>query len=73
MRVLWRDFGRPGGREIGSVDRPYTAADIQRAIAQVSGDEALAAALMARYVEGHEVMDYHRLLERAGLWCANAR
>ena len=67
MRVLWRDFGRPGGREIGSVDRPYTAADIQRAIAQVTGDKALAAALMARYVEGHEVMDYHRLLERAGL------
>ena len=67
MRALWRDFGRPGGREIGSVDRPYTAADIQRAIARVSGDEALAAALMARYVEGHEVMDYHRLLERAGL------
>ena len=67
MRVLWREFGRPGGREIGYVDRPYTAADIRRAIAQVSGDEALAAALMARYVEGHEVMDYRRLVELAGL------
>jgi len=67
MRLLWREFGRPGGREIGYVDRPYTAADIRRAIAQVSGDEALAAALMARYVEGHEVMDYRRLLELAGL------
>ena len=27
---------------------------------------------MARYVEGHEVMDYHRLLERAGLMVRRA-
>ncbi len=67
MRTLWQEFGRPGGREVGYVDRPYTAVDIQHALARVTGDEMLAAGLMGRYVEGHEVMDYRRLLERAGL------
>jgi predicted metalloprotease with PDZ domain len=67
MKTLWREFGRPGGRAAGYVDRPYTASDIQRVIAEATGDQALAAALMARYVEGHSVMDYRRLLKRAGL------
>jgi predicted metalloprotease with PDZ domain len=67
MRALWREFGRPGGREVGYVDRPYEAADIQRALARVTNDETFAATLMTRYVEGHDVMDYGRLLEHGGL------
>jgi predicted metalloprotease with PDZ domain len=67
MRMLWSEFGRPGGRQVGYVDRPYTTADIQRVLAQVTGDAKLAASLIGRYVQGHDVMDYRRLLKRAGL------
>jgi predicted metalloprotease with PDZ domain len=67
MRVLWREFGRPGGREVGYVDRPYSVADIRRVLAQVTHDTKLADALIGQYVEGHRVMDYNRLVKRAGL------
>ena len=46
---------------MGYVDAPYTAADVERAIAEVVGDAAFAADLMRRFVQGHEVMDYKRL------------
>jgi predicted metalloprotease with PDZ domain len=67
MRVLWREFGRPGGREAGYVDRPYTVSDIRRVLADVTQDETLADTLIRRYVEGHHVMNYTHLLESAGL------
>jgi predicted metalloprotease with PDZ domain len=67
MRALWREFGRPGGHEVGYVDRPYTIADLRRVLAQVTGDAKLADALIGRYVEGHHVMDYQRLVRSAGL------
>ncbi len=34
MRALWREFGRPGGKEVGYVDRPYTASDLERVLAR---------------------------------------
>ena len=37
------------------------------AIAGVTGDAAFAADLMRRFVQGHEVMDYRRLVTQAGL------
>jgi predicted metalloprotease with PDZ domain len=67
MRTLWWEFGRPGGREAGYVDRPYTVADLRRVLADVSGDPKLADTLIGRYVEGHDVMDYRQLVSRAGL------
>ena len=67
MRGLWVTHGKPGGRQIGYVDAPYGADDVQRQIAAVSGDEAFAADLMRRFVQGHEVMDYARLVTQAGL------
>jgi predicted metalloprotease with PDZ domain len=67
MRQLWSEFGRPGGKEIGYVDRPYTVDDLRRVLAEVIGDRALADSLIDRYVEGHSVMDYERLLTLAGL------
>jgi predicted metalloprotease with PDZ domain len=67
MRTLWREFGRPGGREVGYVDRPYTVADLRRVLAEVTGNAKLADTLIDRYVEGHQVMDYKRLVKRAGL------
>ncbi len=67
MRALWTAHGKVGGREPGYVDAPYTAADVQKAIAGVTGDAAFAADLMRRFVQGHDVMDYRRLVTQAGL------
>ena len=67
MRALWKAHGKAGGREIGYVDVPYTADDVRGRIAEVTGDAAFAADLMRRFVQGHEVMDYKRLLTHAGL------
>lgn len=65
MRALWARFGRPGG-EPGYVNAPYTAADVEAVLAEVAGDAAFARGVFARFVQGHEVMDYAALLEPAG-------
>ncbi|MDA1183071.1 MAG: PDZ domain-containing protein [Acidobacteria bacterium] len=67
MRALWEAHGKPGGRAPGYVDRPYTMADLQRTLAAVSGDAGFADDFFARYIQGHEVVDYEPLLARAGL------
>ena len=67
MRALWQKHGKPGGRLPGYVDNPYTMADAKSALAEVSGDAAFADDFFARYIEGREVVDYARLLARAGL------
>jgi predicted metalloprotease with PDZ domain len=67
MRAMWRTFGRPGGSREGYVDHPYKAADAEGMLAEVSGDRAFAREFFSRYIEGHDVADYPRLLSRAGL------
>ena len=67
MRALWVRHGKPGGREPGYVDRPYTADDVRECIAEVTGDPAFAADLMKRHIQGREVMNYGRLATQAGL------
>jgi predicted metalloprotease with PDZ domain len=67
MRAMWRRFGKPGGTQPGMVDRPYTDADAEVVLAEVTGDEAFARDFFSRYVQGHEVADYGALLARAGL------
>jgi predicted metalloprotease with PDZ domain len=67
MRALWAECGRQGGAQPGYVDRPYTVADVRHALAVVTGDREFADTLVDRYVEGHYVMDYERLLANAGL------
>jgi predicted metalloprotease with PDZ domain len=67
MRQLWRRYGQPGGRVPGYVDHPYTPADLVDALATVSGDRQFADGFFARYVRGHEVLDYRSLLAAAGL------
>ena len=67
MRLLWRRFGRPGGTVPGAVDRPYTQADARAALAELTADQAFADDFFDRYVEGHEMIDYAPLFERAGL------
>jgi len=42
-------------------------ADLKDALASVSGDTSFADDFFARFIQGHEVVDYQRLLARAGL------
>ena len=67
MAAMWRTYGKPGGRREGYVDRPYTIADAEATLADVSADRAFAHDFFARYIQGHDVADYARLLWRAGL------
>ena len=67
MRALWNKFGRSASQRPGYVESPYTAADLKSTLADVSGDAAFASDFFARYIEGHDVADYTRLLARAGL------
>jgi predicted metalloprotease with PDZ domain len=67
MRAMWQRFGKPGGHAPGYVDRPYTIADAKAVLAAVSGDAAFADDFFARYIQGHEVVNYAKLLSDAGL------
>lgn len=67
MRALWERFGRPGGAVPGTVDRPYTLADAQSVLADVSGDDQFAATFFGRFIGGRDVVNYADLLDRAGL------
>ena len=65
MRALWTRFGRTPSAP-GIVATPYTLADAQGVLADVSGSPTFADDFFRRYVHGHEVVDYGRLLARAG-------
>ena len=67
MRAMWQTHGKPGGTREGYVDRPYTIADAEARLAEVSGDRAFARDFFSRFIQGREVADYARLLARAGL------
>jgi predicted metalloprotease with PDZ domain len=67
MRALWARFGRPGQKEPGKVATPYSIDGLKEVLASVSGDRNFASDFFAKYVEGREVVDYTRLLARAGL------
>lgn len=66
MRAMWTTYGKPGGAREGYVDHPYTIADAEATLAAVGGDKAFARDFFARYIQGHDVADYGRLLARAG-------
>ena len=67
MRALWARFGRPGQKEPGKVATPYSIDGLKETLATVSGDRNFANDFFSKYVEGREVVDYVRLLQRAGL------
>jgi len=67
MQALWARHGRPGQKEPGMVATPYTMDDLKTVLAEVSGDAAFAQSFFAKYIQGHEVVDYAPLLARAGL------
>lgn len=65
MRALWARYGRP--------EIPYTSDDLERVLAEVTGDPIFAAEFFDRYVEGRELLDYRTLLARAGFLLRPAR
>jgi predicted metalloprotease with PDZ domain len=67
MRALWEKFGRPGTNVPGYVETPYTLDDLKSMLGTLAGDATFAQDFFARYVEGHDVPDYARLLGRAGI------
>ena len=66
MRTMWQRYGKPGGAREGYVDRPYSVRDVESTLAAVSGDAAFAHDFLAKFIEGYDVADYARLLDRAG-------
>ena len=66
MRAMWERFGKPGGHAPGYVDHPYTIADAKGVLAAVSGDARFADDFFARYIQGHDIVDYAHLLGNAG-------
>jgi predicted metalloprotease with PDZ domain len=67
MRAMWRAHGKAGGSRPGYVDRPYTMADAEGRLAEVSGDAAFAREFFDRFIRGREAPDYPKLLAQAGL------
>ena len=67
MGALWATFGRPGQKEPGKVATTYTIDGLKESLAKVSGDRSFTNDFFSRFVEGREVVDYARLLARAGL------
>lgn len=73
MKALWRDHGKPGGSRPGYVDRPYTLGDVEARLAEISGSPEFARDFFAKYIDGHDVPDFERLLARAGLLLRRTR
>lgn len=67
MRALWRKYGRSSNSTPGLVPETYTIADLEAALAELSGDAGFAKEFFARYVTGRELVDYAKLFLRAGL------
>jgi predicted metalloprotease with PDZ domain len=66
MRALWRKFGRSSNQTPGLVPATYTIADLESTLAELSGDPPFAKEFFTRYIHGRELVDYPRLLLRAG-------
>jgi predicted metalloprotease with PDZ domain len=65
MRALWREYGRQQTAALAPA-RPYALADLRRVLGEVTHDSAFANDFFRRYVQGHEVVDYPRLLASGG-------
>jgi predicted metalloprotease with PDZ domain len=66
MNALWVQFGRPGQKEPGKVSTPYSIDGLKETLARVSGDRVFVNDFFTKFIEGREVVDYARLLARAG-------
>jgi predicted metalloprotease with PDZ domain len=59
MRLMWQRFGKP--------ETPYQLADIQQALAEVSGDAEFAAAFFRDSIQGPGLPDFTALFTQMGL------
>ena len=59
MRTVWHEHP--------DVDRPYTMSDLQRALAEATGDERFARAFFDHHITGKEPLDYANAVGAAGL------
>jgi predicted metalloprotease with PDZ domain len=66
MNALWAQFGRPGQKEPGKVATTYTVDGLKETLAKVSADRTFTNDFFTKFVEGRDVVDYTRLLARAG-------
>ncbi len=64
MRLMWQRHGAGGRYE---VPRPYVVDDIERALADYTGDSEFARNFFAHYVRGSDAPDYGPLLAQAGM------
>jgi predicted metalloprotease with PDZ domain len=67
MRAMWSKYGKPGGPAPGLVGHPYSLADVHDTLVEVSGDRAFADDFFSHDMIGHDVVDYARLMQRAGV------
>ncbi|AKD01998.1 PDZ domain-containing protein [Pontibacter korlensis] len=65
MQALWSKYGAP--------EKPYTMADLQETLAEVSGDATWAKQFFEQSVFGSGLPDYARLLAKAGLELRKAK
>lgn len=65
MRELWQSFGKH--------EKTYTLTDLQHSLEKITGDPEFAAEFFARYVHGHEVIDYEGLLAQVGFQLRKSR
>ncbi len=64
MRTVWHEHP--------DVDRPYTLADLEHALAEATGDSAFATEFFDRHVTGKEPLDYASAVAPAGLMLRKA-
>jgi predicted metalloprotease with PDZ domain len=67
MRAMWRAHGKPAAAQPGLVAKPYSLSDVRDRLAEVSGDRAFAENFYTRHMIGRDVVDYARLMQRAGV------
>ena len=66
MQALWQNYGARGQKVPGMVATPYTLEGLKGTLANVSGDPEFTKDFFAHYVEGRDLVDYGKLLQRAG-------
>ncbi|TGE25435.1 M61 family peptidase [Hymenobacter aquaticus] len=71
MRAMWEQHGKE--QQNYAPAKPYTLADLQRVLGQVSKDTAFAGQFFRQHILGHELPKFDELLAPAGLLVRRAR
>ncbi|MGH7501625.1 MAG: M61 family metallopeptidase [Longimicrobiales bacterium] len=59
MRAMWTKHG--------VTERPYTIENLRLVLGEITKDQSFADDFFARYIQGHEAVDYEALLANAGI------